>query len=66
MSVAGKPTRKDIAPQVTLYTTRYDEPTMFVYELECAKLKKIVFEIDFEGSENFQCVLGNLTTPTRK
>ena len=54
---APKPVRKEIAPNVILYTTRHEQPTMFVYQLEVTKMKKIVFEIDFQGSENFQCVV---------
>lgn len=63
MAAAPKPVRKEIAPNVILYTTRHEQPTMFLYQLEVTKLKKIVFEIDFQGSENFQCVLPQTPTP---
>lgn len=62
---ASKPVRKEIAPNVVLYTTRQDEPTSFLYQVEVTKMKKVVFEIDFEGSENFQCVAAVVNAHSR-
>lgn len=53
----AKPMRTEIDPGVVLYTTRRDNPVSFEYALEVTKFKKVIFTIDFTGSDNFEYVL---------
>ena len=57
---SSAPKREQIAPDVFLYTTRRDNPTCFIYHLDCMKYKQVAFTMDFLGSSNFQLLTGGL------
>ena len=48
-----------LAQDVFLYTTQEHDPVGLLYELECARLNRVVFQLDFAGSENFELAGGD-------
>jgi len=59
---AHKPKKHLIAgvEDVYLYTTQESNPVSLLYELECARLNRVRFTLNFEGSENFELETGGL------
>ena len=64
--MTAKPKKHNIAgcEDVFLYTTQEDSPIGLLYEIECARLNRVIFTLDFSGSENFELDSGGLTLQT--
>ena len=45
---------------VFLYTTQEDDPVGLLYEIECARLNRVRFRLDFSGSDNFEVESGGM------
>lgn len=43
-------------PLTTVVARRQDDPVTFIYEIECAKFRRLAFTIDFTGTANFSWV----------
>ena len=48
------------AEDVYLYTTQEDAPVGLLYEIECARLNRVRFTLDFTGSVNFEVENGGM------
>ncbi len=54
----------EIAENIFLYTSKRTDPVSFFYELEVSMFSKIIFTIDFSGSENITLPNGEFRATT--